>query len=127
LIQNVLNFIASEVHPAFGRLFATHLSETLKNWMLMEVAKTLTIIENDMDFSKQYLVGSRPTIADYYLFVVLSWAPGLGIDLSLYPKISSFVKRISDLPNVKAAQERMAENPSETWSAVTADESVKSI
>ena len=61
--------------------------------------------------NKEFLVGNSFTIADSYLYIVLSWTGYVGVDLAPFPNVKAFFDRISNLPNVKAAHARMAENP----------------
>lgn len=42
------------------------------------------------------------SLADPYLFMVLSWVPGDGVDLAAYPKLSAFVDMMKTRPSVQA-------------------------
>ncbi|WP_374039461.1 glutathione S-transferase C-terminal domain-containing protein (plasmid) [Brevundimonas staleyi] len=57
-------------------------------------------------------MGNRFTVADAYLFTVLGWMKGFGIDLSRWPKIAAYMRRIEVRPSVAAALEREAAVPS---------------
>ena len=62
---------------------------------------------------KSFLVGEQFTVADAYLYIVLSWVEGplkLG-PLSDFAEAKAFYDRVRALPNVQAAHKRMAENP----------------
>ena len=52
-----------------------------------------------------FLTGNDFTVADAYLYVVLSWMPRLGIDIAQFPKVSNFFKRVDARPSVKAAKQ----------------------
>jgi glutathione S-transferase len=52
-----------------------------------------------------YLMGDRFSAPDSYLYTVLSWAPNLKIDLSAFPSLEAFVKRVKERPTVRAARE----------------------
>jgi glutathione S-transferase len=52
--------------------------------------------------NKKYLMGHF-TVADAYLFTVLRWAPGLGINLSPWPVLKDYMERIAARPAVKTA------------------------
>jgi glutathione S-transferase len=105
-----LNYIASEVHTSIGGLFYPN-PEEVKTFIKNKANTKLTYLENDLIGDKEYIVGNQATVADYYLYIVLTWTNFLGIDLTPFPKVGAFVTRISNLPNVKAAHARMAENP----------------
>ena len=53
---------------------------------------------------RTFLVGNTFTVADSYLFVVSNWSNFVGIELSAWPNVASFVDRVSQLP---AAQQAM--------------------
>jgi glutathione S-transferase len=53
-------------------------------------------------------MGNRFTVVDAYLFTVLGWMKGLGIDLSRWPKVAAYMQRIEIRPSVAAALEREA-------------------
>ena len=52
---------------------------------------------------KQFLLGDTFSVADAYLFVVLSWAPYVGVDLSPWPGLAAYSARITGRPAVQAA------------------------
>lgn len=109
-VQNVLNYIASEVHPSIGHLFYPN-SDEIKEYIKSKAAQKLTFLENNLIGDKEYLVGNSFTIADSYLYIALSWTQYVGIDLAPYSKVKSYFERIGGLENVKTAHARMAENP----------------
>jgi glutathione S-transferase len=112
LVQNCLSYIASELHASIGGLFAPH-SEEITTFIRNKSSMKLTYCENILlGGGREFLVGEKPTIADFYLFVVLSWCPGLNLPLTSYPRCQSFVDRMSHLENVKEAQSKMIGNPS---------------
>lgn len=48
--------------------------------------------------------GDVLTLADIYLFMVLSWAPGDGVEMSNYPKLQRFVDTMEARDSVKAVR-----------------------
>jgi glutathione S-transferase len=56
-------------------------------------------------------MGDRFTVADAYLFTVLGWMEGFGIDLSRWPLTGAYWRRIELRPSVTAALEREAAIP----------------
>ena len=53
--------------------------------------------------SNDYLMGRSFSVADAYLFVVSNWAPRVDVDLSPYPNLLAYRKRIGSRPAVQAA------------------------
>jgi len=113
VLMNCLSFIASELHPSIGGLFFTN-SEEITGFLRNKVSMKLTYVENCMlRGGKDFLIWEgTPSIADFYLFVVLSWCSKLNISLSSYPRCQAFVDRMSSNSMVKGAQMRMSTNPS---------------
>lgn len=110
LVQNALNYIASEVHPNIGGLFYPN-PDNIKDFIKAKAATKLTYLENTFIGDKAYVAGNAFTIADSYLYIVLSWSGYVGVDLAPYPKVKAYFERIGALENVKAAHARMATNP----------------
>lgn len=53
---------------------------------------------------KEWLVGSKPTIADIDVYGVVSYAGEAGFDLAAYPNVAAWVKRFAALPGVGPAK-----------------------
>jgi glutathione S-transferase len=100
-LQEWLNFITSEMHKSFGSLFNKALPEEAKKMTKERIATRLQWLEEQ--FKSDYLTGSRFTVADGYLFVVLGWSKWLDIDLKPYPKIQAYMERVAARPKVKEA------------------------
>ena len=101
-LQELLNYIATDIHKGFSPLFNPKLSDeaksVLKERLLMRIAYVAQILEG-----KDYLVGKTFTVADAYLFTVLRWSPRMGVDLSQWTAIQSYMDRIATRPAVIAA------------------------
>ncbi len=112
LVQNSLNWVASELHASIGPLFAPGLTPEVKAFCV-ERCETKFAKLNDMLLKggKKYLVGDAFTVADSYCYIVCSWCGYVGIDLSKYANAKAYFEGIGALPHVKAAHARMAEAP----------------
>jgi glutathione S-transferase len=62
----------------------------------------LTTVAEHLNHSP-YLLGERFSVADIYLFVTLSWASYVGLDLAPWPALQHFAARIGQRPAVQAA------------------------
>lgn len=104
-----LGLINSDLHRTFALVFGAqrYLDEPAAQEALRAgAARQLRVIFgvlNDRLDGRNYLCGSRPTIADAYLYVVLRWAHGKSIDLSGYDPLAAFFKRMGADPKVQAA------------------------
>lgn len=112
LIQQALNYTASEVHANFGPLFGP-LSEEGKAAQIEKLGKKFEYIQKHV-LKGDFLVGDKFSIADSYLYIVLGWGRWVGVDLSPYPAVKAYWERIDKLPNVVAAHAKIATNPSRT-------------
>jgi glutathione S-transferase len=52
---------------------------------------------------KDYLLGSRFSVADAYLFTVTRWAVPMKMDLSGFPNLAGFMERMAARPAVQKA------------------------
>jgi glutathione S-transferase len=99
-VQEWLNFIASEIHKAFGPLFGG--PDDAK-----ELARTKLTKRFDFTAARladhPFLVGDTFTVADAYLFNMLTWTTFTGVDLSKWPSLSAFFARVQQRPAVQAA------------------------
>jgi glutathione S-transferase len=55
--------------------------------------------------NNEYLLGTQFTVADAYLYVMLTWAKNFKFDFGQWPAISRYFERIAQRPAVIAAQE----------------------
>jgi glutathione S-transferase len=74
--------------------------ETMKAKVAQNMTDCAAIIENDY-LEGPWVLGEDYSVADPYLFIIASWMPGDGVDLSKFPKISAHHKTMSDRPAVK--------------------------
>jgi glutathione S-transferase len=117
VLQNLLAYFATEVHPSIGGLFNPSLGDETREFIRGNAAKKLSYLETRVLNSDQpqFLQSGKFTIADSYLYIILSWTKYVQIDLSAYPKVFAYFEFIGSLPNVKAAHDRIATSPSTTF------------
>ncbi len=99
-VQEWLNFIATEIHKAFGPLFGG--SDEAKEQARVKVGKRFDLVAKALE-SHAYLVGDSFSVADAYLFNMLTWTQFTGIDLAKWPALQAFFSRIKERPSVQAA------------------------
>ena len=76
--------------------------EELKAKQRDKIAKRYDWVEQQLK-DKDYLTGPTFTVADAYLFTVTNWAKPTGIDLSRWPALQAFMKRVAARPHVQDA------------------------
>lgn len=102
LLQQWLNFIASELHKGFGALFWPDLPEAAKQIFRQKLNERLSFAADQLA-GRDYLLGSTFSVADAYLFVVLSWRDYVGLDFSPWPALLAYADRIAERPAVQQA------------------------
>ena len=100
-----LNFLTSEVHKSFGPLFSPVLNDDAKAFFRDRVMSKLKIIEQQLA-GRDYLMGKQFTVADGYLFTMLTWAERLKFDLSGMPNLTAYKARVAARPKVQEALKR---------------------
>ncbi len=76
-LMEILNYITSEVHKGFSPLFNPKISADWKASALANLDKKLDWLSGFLG-NKTYLMGNTFTVADAYLFTVLSWTGHVG-------------------------------------------------
>lgn len=100
--QEFLNYIATELHKGYGMLFNPAASEERKAEDKANLEKKFTLLSSLLG-DKPYALGDTFSVADAYLFTVLSWTKRVGVDLSPWENLSAFVARVGSRPAVIAA------------------------
>ena len=104
-VNGHLTFIGTELHKGFGPLFNPAITPEARAAAVANLGRKLKLIDQGLADGRPYLTGPDFTIADAYLFVVQSWAPMFGIDLTPFPHLVAFGQRVAARPAVQAAQE----------------------
>jgi glutathione S-transferase len=99
-VQSWLNFITAELHKPMVMLFQPAYAPA-RSALLALVGKRIDWLSEQLTGS--FLTGERFTVADAYLFVCLNWSPWIGIDLSRWPTLQAFMKRVAARPKVQEA------------------------
>jgi glutathione S-transferase len=101
-LMEILNYITSEVHKGFSPLFNPKISSDWKASALANLSKKFDWLSGFLG-GKTYLMGGTFTVADAYLFTVLSWSDKVGIDLAKWPVLSAYLGRVAQRPTVQEA------------------------
>lgn len=99
-VQEWLNFIGTEVHKTLAALFNPSITPEARNKTIDTFGKRLGFVEQALQ-GRDYLTGQTFSVADAYLFTIVNWAPMLGIDLSPWPTVVQFQKRVANRPAVQ--------------------------
>ena len=98
----LVNFIATELHKGFAPLWDSRTSSAGREIAVENLSKRFGILERRLG-DQPYLTGETFTIADAYAYVVLNWTKIHNIDLSRWPRLGAFLKRVAGRPAVRRA------------------------
>ncbi|MFI7783701.1 glutathione S-transferase [Citrobacter amalonaticus] len=97
-----LNYIATELHKGFTPLFRPDTPEEYKPTVRALLEKKMQYVDAALK-ERQWICGSRFTIADAYLFTVLRWAYAVKLNMDGLENIAAYMKRVAERPGVAAA------------------------
>lgn len=100
-LQELLNFITSEVHGGSAPLFNAEIPEATKDIFRQKLCKRLDYLSVGLG-PQDYLLGAFG-LADAYLFTVLNWLHVFNMDIKDWPALASFMERVAARPSVQAA------------------------
>ncbi|MBI5108002.1 MAG: glutathione transferase GstA [Rhodocyclales bacterium] len=103
-LQEMLNFISTEVHKSFSPLFNPASSEETKAAARALIGRRLDVIEQKLA-GRDYLLGDF-SVADAYLFTVTSWGRMVGVDIKEgRPRLGEYWSRVKARPGVHQAMQ----------------------
>ncbi len=100
-LQEWLNMISTELHKSFTPLFRGA-GDEWKNAALDNIRRRFDLVAQRLA-TNPFLMGERFSVADAYLFTVLSWTGFVKIDMSPWPALQAFSQRVGERPAVQAA------------------------
>ena len=113
-LQSWLGFIATELHKVFSPwLFHPEYGAQAQDVARSRLAARLDYVERQLGDGRQYLLGNTFTVADAYLYTVLSWSEVAKVDLGAFPQVRALLASIGDRPAVREAIRCEAQRQSE--------------
>ncbi len=108
-LQEWLNFISTELHKQFSPLFNPQMPDSVKEQQRQRLQGRFDYLAGILS-RQDYLMGANFSVADAYLFTVLTWPAYIGMDLAPWPALQAYLQRVSQRPAVAAtlAAERSA-------------------
>ena len=89
-----VNFVATELHKSFGPLFNPAAGDEAKQMARDLIARKLDFVEQSIG-DGPYLLGTRFTLADAYLFVIFGWLGHMEIDVGRWPRLAAFREHVA--------------------------------
>lgn len=103
-LQEMLGYINSELHKTYTPLFKPETPDAVREERKEYLRKRYALIEQHLA-KHDWLLGDRFSVADAYLFTVTNWSRHVALDLSEFPALLTFQKRVGERPKVQAAME----------------------
>ena len=101
-VMEWLNFITSELHKGFSPLFNPKMPQEAKEIFAARLKDKFGYVDTLLE-GRDYLMGSRFSVPDAYLFVMTLWADGRGIEIAGLKNLQAFVARMKARPAVQEA------------------------
>lgn len=101
-VQEMLGYINSEIHKTYSPLFNPTILPEVRQERQEYLKKRYALVEKALE-GKKYLFGDDFGVADAYLFTVTQWSGFVKLDLSAFPNILAFQKRVAERPHVQEA------------------------
>lgn len=100
-----LNFVATDLHKGMAVMFSSLIDKTSKSKFAEgNLINKFEYIDAHMS-NKEYILGDQFSVADAYLYNVLSWAPRVNLDITKYNHVQKFMERMETRPAVRASLE----------------------
>lgn len=103
-LQEMLGYINSELHKTYSPLFKPETPDAVREERKEYLRRRYRLLEQHLA-QHPWLVGDQFSVADAYLFTVTNWAKHVALDLSDFPAVLDFQKRVAARPHVQAALE----------------------
>lgn len=101
-LQEMLGYINSELHKTYSPLFNPNTTDAVRADREAYLRKRYALVEQTLS-NQPFLLGDQFSAADAYLFTVTNWARVLKLDLSEFPNLMAFQKRVAERPAVQSA------------------------
>ncbi len=103
-LQEWLNFIATELHKGISPLFNPKYPDDLRKAQKERVLDRFGYVNKQLT-GKTFLMGDAFTVADCYLYVISTWLPRVGVELTDMPALTSYLAKLAERPAFKSAIE----------------------
>jgi len=110
VLHNELAFVATEVHKSMGAFFIVN--DNNRAFLTALLDKTMGYLDKHIA-GKTFIANGKLSVADFYLYVLLSWNGYLKVDLTKWSNVNKYFLAMKELDVIKAAHAKAATNPAE--------------
>ncbi|MED5525254.1 MAG: glutathione transferase GstA [Pseudomonadota bacterium] len=101
-LLSMMSFISTELHKPMGSMFNPAQTGDWKEATKALLTRRLDWLSKTLA-DKSFIAGPGFTVADAYLFTVLSWAQVVNFSLDPWPTLQAYLGRIAERPAVQRA------------------------
>ena len=99
--NETLSFL-SDLHKSMGLFYNPELTGGMRAYSHEVLHRKLALIDGQLS-AQSYIAGDRFTVADAYLYIILTWADDVGQDLNPYRHLIHYRNRVGSRPSVRCA------------------------
>lgn len=111
-MRELMSYLNATMHPHHahgirGERWADQQSsfDDMKQKMPRRMAECCAYLEDYLP-SLPYPIGEMQVLSDAYLYVVLTWLAGDGVDIEQYPRLAAFQHKMNTRPSVQAVYQK---------------------
>ncbi len=114
-VDEWLNFITTDLHKSFFVFFYDG-GDKAKELYTAKLDRHWAMVAEQLD-NNQFIAGDDFTIADPYLYTILTWAVKTNMNLARWPSIIAYMNKMEQRPSVQAALEAEGLKPTQKMAA----------
>jgi glutathione S-transferase len=96
-------YVSTELHKTLGALFNPAITEEGRKASIEKAYTRFSLIEKMLSDGRAFIMGDHFASVDAYLYTVTIWTDPLKVDMSAFPNLAAYRKRVSARPAVQAA------------------------
>lgn len=96
-------FISTEIHKGYSPLFNPAITDEARKGVIDRLHARYKLVEKLLSDGRTFLTGETFATVDAYLFTVTNWAGTTKVDLSGFPNVQAYQKRVAARPAVQAS------------------------
>lgn len=114
-VNEWLNFITTDLHKSFYVFFYDG-GDKAKDLYTIKLDRHFSQIADQLE-NNGYICGNDFTIADPYLYTILTWATRMQMNLQRWPSIIAYMDKMEQRPSIQKALEAEGLKPTQKMAA----------
>lgn len=114
-VNQWLNFITTDLHKSFSVFFYDG-GDKAKKLYQDRLDRYFQLVAEELE-NQDYICGNDFTIADPYLYTMLTWGQKIGMDLKTWPSLIKYMNLMEHRPSIQKALEAEGLKPTQKQAA----------